>query len=376
VTAGQIYNITIEYFHGTGEAILDFKILRRLNLPQAFNIVADKANNADAVIFVGGITPNLEGEEMPVTIEGFAGGDRTLIELPRVQRELLEKLKALGKPIVFVICAGSAIAFDKTGLSAVLDAFYPGEAGGVAVADVLFGDYNPAGRLPVTFYTATEELDDFNDYNMSTAQKGRTYRYYKRTPLYPFGHGLSYTTFLYEDLVVTGNPLNGDQVTVTFTVRNTGTRPGDEVIQIYVSAVGVAKVPIKSLRWFKRQKILVGAKIPVTATIGTEAFQVFDDQSETLTLAPGVFRIAVGGSSAEDALLTKEVTFSSQVVPTTPGPTSSASGMPGWAIAVVVLAVLAVAVVVVFLVLQYFRRSRHKYEPATDPSARVGLSLV
>jgi beta-glucosidase len=306
VVAGVTYPITVDYFHGSNEAILNVQITR----PQTNDLasIQAKAADADVIVFVGGITPSLEGEEMPVNAEGFSGGDRTLIELPKVQRDLLEQLKKLGRPVVFVICSGSALAFNKTGLSAVVDAFYPGEAGGTAVADVLTGEYNPAGRLPVTFYSATTELPDFSNYDMS-AGKGRTYRYYKGTPLYPFGHGLSYTSFAYSNLQVRGNALLGESVHVTFGVRNTGTRAGDEVIQVYVST-GLTAEPIKALKYFKRQNFPAGAaETKFEVLLPPSAFESFDDSSGKTRIVAGKYKISVGGSSADSALLTQEIEF-------------------------------------------------------------------
>jgi beta-glucosidase len=190
------YPVVVDYVHLTGEAVLYFSIGRQQPIDRS--AVLSSARNADVVVFVGGITAGLEGEEMAVYEDGFAGGDRTKIELPKVQRDLLALIKTSGKPVVFVLCAGSAMAFDAAGLNAVVDAFYPGQAGGTAVADVLFGLYNPAGRLPITFYRKTEDLPDFENYSLV----GRTYRYFTGDVLYPFGHGLSYTTFKYEKLSV------------------------------------------------------------------------------------------------------------------------------------------------------------------------------
>lgn len=153
----------------------------------------ERLQEASVIIYAGGLSPRLEGEEMPVKVAGFRGGDREIIELPASQRQMLSELKDLGKPVIFVLCTGSAIglAEDEQHYDALLNAWYPGQAGGQAVADVLFGDYNPAGRLPVTFYKSTDQLPDFQDYSM----KGRTYRYMEDPVLYPFGQGLSYTTF-------------------------------------------------------------------------------------------------------------------------------------------------------------------------------------
>jgi beta-glucosidase len=306
VIAGVTYPITIEHFHGSGESILNIALTRPL--ANDLSTITTKATKADVIVFVGGITPSLEGEEMPVTIEGFAGGDRTLIELPQVQRNLLNQLKNLNRPVVFVLCAGSAIAFNKTGLNAVIDAFYPGEAGGLAVADVLVGDYNPAGRLPITFYTATTELANISDYDMASGN-GRTYRYYKGTPLYPFGHGLSYTTFAYSNLKVSGHPVFDDHVTVSFDVRNTGTRPSDEVIQVYVSSARDGE-PVKSLSWFKRQNFAPSSEpTKFKINLPSAAFATFNEKSKETQVIAGKFTISVGGESSGAGVQSQTVTF-------------------------------------------------------------------
>jgi beta-glucosidase len=356
VVEGQSYQIHVEYFHGTGEAGLELRVSRPISVDASFNIVSTKAAAADVIVFVGGITASLEGEEMPVTIEGFAGGDRTLIELPRPQRDFLERIKAIGKPVVFIVCAGSAIAFDPTGLNAVVDAFYPGQAGGTAVADVVFGQYNPAGRLPVTFYASTGELDDFADYNMATAKKGRTYRYYKGKALYPFGHGLSYTKFEYGNLQVTGNPVNGENVSVSFELRNAGAVDGDEVSQLYVSAVGVAGEPIKALKWFQRKLIKAGAREVVQVSLSPDAFSVFDEEANALVVKEGSFKVAVGGCSGDDAQTAKDVSFSAS------GDSGETGNLQDWELAVIIIAVIVVVIAVV-AVIAICKRHDEGYQP-------------
>jgi beta-glucosidase len=337
VETGVTYPITIEYFHGDDEAILNVALTRPLQNDRA--TIAEKAARADVIVFVGGITPSLEGEEMPVTIEGFSGGDRTQIELPRVQRDLLANLKTLKLPVVFVLCAGSAVAFNKTGLNAVVDAFYPGEAGGQAIADVLVGDYNPGGRLPVTFYTATSELADISDYDMSSG-RGRTYRYYKGTPLYPFGHGLSYTMFAYSDLKISGNPLADASVHISFGVRNAGNLPGDEVIQVYVSS-GRAGEPLKSLKYFKRQRFEPAAQATkIEIDLPASAFATFSEGAGTSEVAEGKFTVSAGGSSSGAGVQSVEVTFNKK------GKSSTAL-IVGVTVGVVVVLIAIVGVVCV-----------------------------
>lgn len=187
---GKTYKIDIDYSHATGPAMLTFDI----GLNAGYDI---DCGDADIVIFAGGISPKLEGEEMPVTVDGFKGGDRTTIELPKVQRDLIRTLKENGKKVIFVNCSGGAMGMlpEDSICDAILQAWYPGESGGLAVAETLYGINNPAGRLPVTFYKSNSQLPDFEDYNMT----GRTYRYMTEKPLYAFGHGLSYTAFSYKN---------------------------------------------------------------------------------------------------------------------------------------------------------------------------------
>ncbi len=218
----------------------------------------EAAKNADVVVAVVGITSELEGEEMQVHEEGFMGGDRTSIDLPKPEEELLQALGATGKPLVVVLTNGSALAVNWANehANAILDAFYPGEEGGTAVAQTLSGRNNPAGRLPVTFYTDVSQLPPFEDYSM----KGRTYRYFQGTPLYPFGYGLSYTKFTYSDLMVPPNPVDpGSLVSAEVTVTNSGKKAGDEVAQLYLSFPDVAGAPLRALRGFQRVHLEPGA---------------------------------------------------------------------------------------------------------------------
>jgi beta-glucosidase len=259
-------------------------------------------NASDVVVFVGGINNAVEGEEAVFYEDGVSGGDRPAIELPPVQAGLLEALKAMGKPVVFVLCAGSAVAFNTSGLAAAIDAWYPGEAGGTAVADVLFGRYNPAGRLPITFYRRTADLPEFTNYNMA----GRTYRYFSGEPLFPFGHGLSYTTFEYSSLTVPDEVKPGDEVSVSFTVKNSGARGGDEVAQVYVKTHR-AEEPIKSLQWFQRTTITNGSVEQFRTTLPATAFNIFNETTGKLAVFQGRVSVCVGGSSSDRHLICKEV---------------------------------------------------------------------
>ena len=260
-------------------------------------MVVDRVKEADIVIFAGGISPSLEGEEMySVNSPGFAGGDRTSIELPQVQRDILKALKKAGKKVVFVSCSGSAVALvpEMESCDAILQAWYPGQAGGLAVADVLFGDFNPSGKLPVTFYKNTDQLPDFEDYSM----KNRTYRYMTEVPLFPFGYGLSYTTFdiskgrLNKKTISAGQDLN-----FKVNVKNTGKYDGAEVIQVYVRKVDDAEGPIKSLRAFRRVPLKAGETCVVSIDLLPTTFEFFDPTTNTMRIMPGKYEIMYGNSS-------------------------------------------------------------------------------
>lgn len=259
-----------------------------------------QVDHADVVIFAGGIFPLLEGEEMKVNVQGFKGGDRTDIELPAIQRQLLKALKAAGKKVVFVNFSGSAVGLEPETQTcdAILQAWYPGEAGGTAVADVLYGDYNPAGRLPVTFYKNVGQLPDYEDYSM----KGRTYRYFEGTPLFPFGHGLSYTTFAYGKAEVKDGCL-------LVPVTNTGSMDGDEVVQLYLNRPDDANGPRKTLRAFKRVHIPAGATRTVSLPLTEETFNWWDTATNTVHPLKGSYKLLYGGSSDDRALQTMMYEF-------------------------------------------------------------------
>ncbi|HEY0379784.1 MAG TPA: glycoside hydrolase family 3 C-terminal domain-containing protein [Pyrinomonadaceae bacterium] len=252
------------------------------------------ARAADAVVLVLGIAPSLEGEEMKVEVKGFRGGDRTSLALPEAQEELLKAVEATGKPVVLVLLSGSALAVNwaKDNVPAIVQAWYPGEEGGAAVADVLFGDYNPAGRLPVTFYKSADDLPPFEAYGM----QGRTYRYFKGRPLYPFGHGLSYTRFEYSDLKISpGRIRAGAGVQVSVEVQNLGDRDGDEVVQLYATdAAASVPVPIRSLQGVRRIFLRRGERRRVTFTLAPSQLSVIDDGGRRV-VEPGEFLISVGG---------------------------------------------------------------------------------
>ena len=294
-TAGQDYKIKIEYMQAGAEALLKFDLGIYRQIPAA--TVVDKVKDADIVIFLGGISPDLEGEEKHfVNCPGFSGGDRTSIELPQVQRDILKALKKAGKKVVFVNCSGSAVALvpEMESCDAILQAWYPGQAGGLAVADVLFGDFNPSGKLPVTFYKSTDQLPDFEDYSM----KNRTYRYMVEAPLFPFGYGLSYTTFdiskgrLNKKSISAGKDLN-----FKVNVKNTGKYDGAEVIQVYVRKVDDTEGPIKSLRAFRRVPLKAGETCVVSIDLLPTTFEFFDPTTNTMRIMPGKYEIMYGNSS-------------------------------------------------------------------------------
>ena len=251
------------------------------------------AKKANIIIMCMGITPRLEGEEMKVNVDGFKGGDRTSLDLPALQEDLIKAIYALGKPVILVLLNGSALSvnWEKDNIPAILETWYGGQAAGQAIADILFGDYNPGGRLPVTFYKSVNDLPAFEDYNM----KNRTYRYFTGEPLFPFGYGLSYTTFGYSKLQVKSKVNNGDSLKVAVNVKNTGKVAGDEVVQLYLANTGATvPVPLHALKAFRRIHLLPGEAKTVVLSIPPDAFSVIDNNNKRIIL-PGKFQIFVGG---------------------------------------------------------------------------------
>ena len=299
--AGKEYHIEILFKQRNERATLDFDLGKQVEIN--LNLAVEKVKDADVVLFAGGISPSLEGEEMPVEVPGFKGGDRTDIELPAVQRDLLKALKKAGKKVVFINYSGSAIRLvpESNTCEAILQAWYPGQAGGTAIVDVLFGDYNPAGRLPVTFYKDAGQLPDFEDYSM----KGRTYRYMQQQPLFPFGHGLSYTTFTYGEANLSKNTIgDGGAVTLTIPVSNAGQRDGDEVVQVYLRCMTDKEGPHYTLRAFKRVHIPAGETKQVTIPLTCESFEWFDTATNTVHPLKGTYELLYGGSSDKNKLKT------------------------------------------------------------------------
>jgi beta-glucosidase len=269
----------------------------------------EKVKEADVIIFAGGLSPQLEGEEMRVDLPGFKNGDRTHIDLPQVQKALLKALKETGKPLVFVLCSGSALALpsEYETTDAMLAAWYAGQAGGQAVADVLFGDYNPAGRLPVTFYASSDDLPDFEDYQMD---KGRTYRYFSGKPLFPFGHGLSYTGFAYSKAKLSKTAIAPSESTaLNLTLENTGKRDGEEVVQVYICNLQDPAGPLKSLRGFERVFVKAGEKAQVKIPLPPACFEFFDPETASMQVLPGKYEVLYGGTSDEAKLKSINLTI-------------------------------------------------------------------
>jgi beta-glucosidase len=255
------------------------------------------ARQADVVILCMGLSPRLEGEELKLSIPGFKGGDRTTLDLPAEQEDLIRAITATGKPVILVLLNGSAVAvnWEDKHLPAIVEAWYPGQAGGSAIADVLFGDYNPAGRLPVTIYQSVKDLPNFGDYAMA----GRTYRYYKGPVLYPFGYGLSYTTFHYDSLQIEKAVGPGDSLFLSVRVTNTGALPGDEVAQVYISALDAkVPVPIRSLKAFRRIHLQPGQTMTLHFTVTPDAFTVIDEKMQRVPLN-GRYSISAGGGQPD-----------------------------------------------------------------------------
>ncbi|MEP6493472.1 MAG: glycoside hydrolase family 3 C-terminal domain-containing protein [bacterium] len=306
--AGKIYRLRVEGQESYGEAALQLVWSSPHETLTAEAVKA--AEQADAVVMFLGLTARLEGEEMPVQIEGFRGGDRTSIDLPAPQQALLERIIAVGKPTVLVLLNGSALAVNwaQEHVPAIVDAWYPGQAAGTAIADVLFGDYNPGGRLPVTFYKSVSDLPPFDDYKMA----GHTYRFFMGTPLYPFGYGLSYTTFAYKNLRTNTDRLSPTgKVTVQVDVTNSGKTDGDEVVQLYVQHLG-SKVdrPREDLRGYQRVALKAGQTKTVEFSLAASSLAYWNPDTHKWVVEAEPVQLNVGASSA-DVRLNKTITVTS-----------------------------------------------------------------
>ena len=296
VKEGEEYEVEIEYRHGNGNfALLRGDICERK--PIEFSDLAAEMDDMDAIVVIGGISAQMEGE----------GGDKADIELPKIQQELLKAMRKTGKPVIFVNCSGSAIAFGSVDDSydALIQAWYPGQGGAKALAETIFGDYNPGGKLPVTFYRSNDDLPDFLDYNM----EGRTYRYFHGDPLYAFGEGLSYTDFTVGNGKLSQKSMKSDEsVKVTVPVTNTGEREGSETIQVYVKALDYPEAPIKSLRGFKKLNLKPGETGKAEIILDGESFEYYDPSIDELSTRPGRYEILYGTSSRDRDLKKLNIT--------------------------------------------------------------------
>jgi beta-glucosidase len=290
---GRRYAIRIESVPGRFAAT---RLVWMPPQPDAEARAVAAARAADVVVAVVGITSDLEGEESGVQQEGFKGGDRTSLDLPREEERLLEAVKGAGKPLVVVVMSGSAIALNwaKQNANAVLQAWYPGEEGGTAIAQTLDGTNNPAGRLPITLYTGLDQLPEFTDYSMAN----RTYRYFGGEPLFPFGHGLSYSTFAYSDLKTPPTIQAGEPLLVEAQVANTGTREGDEVVQVYLTFPKVPGAPLRALRGFGRVHLKPGERQTVRFALNDRDLSHVSVDGVHL-VGSGKYGISVGGGQPD-----------------------------------------------------------------------------
>ncbi|MNQ36400.1 Xylan 1,4-beta-xylosidase precursor [compost metagenome] len=294
---GTVYNLVVEYWQGEGKGNV---ALNAGNFKKTdFTALVNRLKDVDAFVFAGGISPQLEGEEMKVNFPGFKGGDRTSILLPAVQTDLMKALKTTGKPVVFVMMTGSAIAipWEAQNVPAIVNAWYGGQAAGTAVADVLFGDYNPAGRLPITFYKGDSDLPEFVDYKMDN----RTYRYFEGKPLYGFGYGLSYTSFKYDQLKMPSKISKGKSVSVSVRITNTGKLAGEEVAQLYlINQNKTIKAPLKTLKGFERINLKSGESKTITFTLSPEDLSHITNEGISQEYN-GEIKIAIGGHQPDEA---------------------------------------------------------------------------
>lgn len=289
--AGKTYNIRIDAIESYADA--QVQLVWAQPKPQLVSEALAVAEEAEVIIMCMGLTARMEGEEMDVQVDGFRGGDRTKLSLPRVQTELIQKISALGKPVVLVLLNGSALAinWEDEHVPAILESWYPGQAAGTAIADVLFGDYNPGGKLPVTFYKTENDLPPFEDYQMSN----QTYRFFSGSPLYPFGHGLSFTSFEFSDVKIQKSQDRDYPVTLSVSISNTGELSGEEVAQVYVKhEEAPADAPLRSLAGFERIYLEAGASATVDIPLSAHAFKLYEE-GQNLVLRKGSFEISVGG---------------------------------------------------------------------------------
>lgn len=297
--AGKTYDFAVDAGETYADAMV--QLVWAEPKPDLEKEALQAAENADVIIMCMGLTPRMEGEEMAIKVDGFRGGDRTKLALPEAQRNLIQKMYSLGKPVVLILLNGSALAvnWENQNVNAILEAWYPGQAAGTAIADIIFGDYNPSGKLPVTFYQSENDLPDFTDYRMSN----QTYRFFKGKPLYAFGHGLSYTNFEYSSLSVPASVKIGEKVKISVKVKNSGKMDGEEVVQVYVKNKNRASdEPIKNLAGFKSVFVKSGETQNVEIELRSSAFSTFD-QNYNYQNKSGQFEISIGGGSDIDSLI-------------------------------------------------------------------------
>ena len=307
--AGKTYDLKVEAVDSYADATV--QLVWAAPKPNLKEEAITAAQDADVVVMCMGLTARMEGEEMDIEIDGFRGGDRTKLDLPEVQQDLIKSIQAIGKPTVLVLLNGSAIAlnWESENIPAILEAWYPGQSAGTAIADILFGDYNPGGKLPVTFYKSVDDLPPFEQYNMT----GHTYRYFQGEPLYPFGYGLSYTTFSYSNFKVAESAKAGEPIEVSVDVTNSGELAGEEVVQLYVSNKSAdVPTPIRSLKAFDRVSLNSGETQTITFTLDSKAFQIITDENERV-VKPGDFELSIGGgqpgvSKQSSNILTSSIT--------------------------------------------------------------------
>ena len=297
LTAGKAYKIKIEFYKNLRYSFM--QLIWSVPDEELEKRAIAAAQNADVVIMCMGLSPRLEGEEMKVAVKGFAGGDRLTLELPETQSNFIKKIQSIGKPIVLVLLNGSAVAvnWENENIHAIIEAWYPGQSAGAAIADVILGDYNPAGRLPVTFYKSVDQLPDFSNYDMT----GRTYRYFKGEPLYPFGYGLSYTTFDYRNLLLEKNEIGTcDSTVLSVEVSNSGKVTGEEVVQLYIKA-GKDNKAIKTLKGFKRITLAPGETKKVEFLITQEKLSRWIN-GKGFSVEEDNYTLMLGSSSEEKDL--------------------------------------------------------------------------
>ncbi len=304
---GSKYSIKLDYYQTKGDSVARLVWTTEVD-PNPVATALAAARNADAVIAVVGITSDLEGEETSLNIPGFKGGDRTSLDLPKEEEDLIEGVQASGKPLIVVLMNGSAIGVNWAArhANAILEAWYPGEEGGTAIAETIAGANNPAGRLPVTFYTGVDQLPPFEDYSM----KGRTYRYFEGKPLYPFGYGLSYSTFDYTNLKLSTNSVAaGNPLEVNLDVRNAGQRRGDEVVEVYLTFPPIPGAPIRALRGFTRLHLGAGETQHVHFTLSPRDLSLVNPAGNRI-VAAGQYRLTVGGGQPDTGAASVDAFFS------------------------------------------------------------------